>query len=150
MAPSSITLKVTPNNVTKLEPNEVFVFGSNLAGIHGAGAAKYAYSRGWAQYGQGMGMFESRYGRSYAIATKDYDIKTLDVGNISLQIGLFLRTARLRPELEFLVTPIGCGLAGFKPEQIMKLFTNGVHSDSFQKVFPNVHLPQCFWDINPN
>ena len=150
MAPSSITLKVTPNDVTQLQPNEVFVFGSNLAGIHGAGAARFANSRGWAREGQGIGMCESVYGRSYAIATKDFDIKTCELNIIQIQVSMFLQVTLLRPELEFLVTPIGCGLAGFKPEQIMKLFTNGVHSDSFQKVFPNVHLPQCFWDINPS
>lgn len=97
---------------------KIFVFGSNLAGRHGAGAAKFARSHHGAVYGQGVGL----QGNSYAIPTKDFNIKTLPLQSIKPYVQAFLEFAEQNPGLEFFVTPIGCGLAGYSPEQIAPLF----------------------------
>ena len=101
-----------------IKPDEIFVFGSNLAGRHGAGAAKQALLEYGAVYGQGVGL----QGRSYGIPTKDITIRTLPLPYIDQEIDNFMKFARSRPDLKFYITPIGCGLAGYKREQIKPLF----------------------------
>lgn len=96
----------------------IFVFGSNLAGRHGAGAAKYAIQRHGAVYGQGWGL----QGNSFAIPTKDANIKTLPLTYISIYVNKFKEFARENPNLIFQLTPIGCGLAGYKHEDIGPMF----------------------------
>jgi len=96
----------------------VFVFGSNLAGRHGKGAALHALQNHGAMYGQGEGL----QGNSYAIPTKDRYLRTLPLNHIDDNIQLFIAFALVSPQLEFDVTPIGCGLAGYKQEQIYPLF----------------------------
>lgn len=96
----------------------IFVFGSNLAGIHGAGAAKYALQNEGAIWGKGIG----HHGNSYAIPTKDERIQTLPLWHIAEQITDFIAYANAHPECEFKVTQIGCGLAGYKASQIAPLF----------------------------
>lgn len=96
----------------------IFVFGSNLAGRHGAGAAKWALENKGAIYGQGIGM----QGDSYGIPTKDENIETLPLTSIQKYVIMFLDFARLHPHLSFQLTPIGCGLAGLKPHQIGPMF----------------------------
>ena len=96
----------------------IFVFGSNLAGHHGAGAARYAYNHEGAVYGQGIGHF----GNSYAIPTKDQRIKTMDLVDIQQCVDLFIQYAELNPDLKFKVTRIGCGLAGYKDSDIAPMF----------------------------
>ncbi|WP_420104525.1 hypothetical protein [Bosea sp. (in: a-proteobacteria)] len=96
----------------------IFVFGSNLAGRHGKGAALYARRHHGAVYGQGVGL----QGRSYAIPTKDYDLAVLPLDVIARHVGAFLAVARMMSSEQFQLTPIGCGLAGYKPEQIAPLF----------------------------
>ena len=96
----------------------VFVFGSNLAGRHGAGAALWALKNRGAIYGKGVGM----QGNSYAIPTKDAQIKTLPLHRIKPYVTDFLAFARGRPDLAFQLTPIGCGLAGYKPDHIAPMF----------------------------
>ena len=86
----------------------IFVFGSNLAGRHGKGAALHARQNCGAIYGQGEGL----QGQSYAIPTKDARLRTLPLGIIAVHINNFILFARSRPDLEFEVTRIGCGLAG--------------------------------------
>ena len=98
----------------------IFVFGSNLAGIHGAGAAKYALQNHGAVWGQGIGL----QGNSYAIPTKDRNIKTLAISYILIHIEQFLKFASENPTLEFQVTRVGCGLAGYTDEQIAPMFKN--------------------------
>lgn len=98
--------------------NKIFVFGSNLAGRHGAGAALYARQHHGAIYGLGTG----RQGQSYAIPTKDYLIQTLPLIDIQSWVNRFVRYAELHPELVFEVTRIGCGLAGYKDHQIAPMF----------------------------
>lgn len=96
----------------------VFVFGSNLAGIHGAGAAKHAQLHWGAVYGQGVG----HHGMSYAIPTKDHEIRTMPLNKIWSYILTFIRYARANPSMTFKVTQIGCGLAGYRPKQIAPMF----------------------------
>jgi hypothetical protein len=96
---------------------KIFVFGSNLAGRHGAGAAKYAKDHYGAVYGVGIGPS----GCSYAIPTKDYVLKTLTLNAIERHIKDFIEYAEAHPDDEFLLTPIGCGLAGYRRDQIRPL-----------------------------
>ena len=104
---------VTPDFITRLEPNEIFVFGSNLAGFHGGGAARIAYEQFGAEWGVGVG----RTGQCYAIPTMQGGVET-----IRPYVDEFIRYAEQHPELTFLVTRIGCGIAGFTDEQIAPLF----------------------------
>lgn len=99
--------------------DQIFVFGSNLAGRHGKGAAKDAVQLYGARVGQGRGM----QGRSYAIPTKDWKLKVLPISQINVYVSDFVKYAKQHPELNFFVTRIGCGLAGFKDEQIAPLFS---------------------------
>jgi hypothetical protein len=114
----------------------IFVFGSNLSGIHGAGAAKYAYNHHGALWSKGIGL----QGESYAIPTKDYNIKTLPLHIIRLYVKDFIDFAKGHPELEFEVTKIGCGLAGYTPEDIAPLF------EGAQEI-KNIYLPEEFLRI---
>lgn len=109
----------------------IFVFGSNLAGRHGAGAALFAAKNHGAVYGVGMGL----QGNSYAIPTKNRNIETLPLGYIQEYVDIFIKYARANPDLQFQLTAIGCGLAGYKPEQIAPMFA---------QVPPNVQLPPEF------
>lgn len=108
----------TPDRITQLEPNQIFVFGSNYAGRHGAGAALLAMRKFGAINGQGTGLM----GQSYGIATKDRRLGVLPLYKIKVQIDRFLRVAEQHPELQFLVTKIGCGLAGYSEKEIAALF----------------------------
>jgi len=127
-------MKYTPNKITSLQPNEIFVFGSNEAGIHGAGAARLA----WQKFGAVMGEAFGLYGKSFAIPTKDINIETLPLHNISQYVQSFLIIAKKRSDLTFYVTEIGCGLAGYKPKDIAPFFRN---------IPQNVILPKRFIDI---
>ncbi len=98
--------------------NEVFVFGSNLAGRHGKGAALYARRHHGAVYGRGEGL----QGNSYAIPTKDEFIRTRGLIEIEKSVMRFVAFAEQHPSTTFRLTPIGCGLAGYKPEQIAPMF----------------------------
>ena len=103
----------TPQWITELKPNEIFVFGSNLAGAHGGGAARVAMNRFGAIWGQGVGL----QGQSYAIPTMQGGVET-----IQPFVDEFIAFAKAHPEYTFLVTPIGCGIAGFTADQIAPLF----------------------------
>jgi hypothetical protein len=96
----------------------IFVFGSNLAGRHGAGAAKWALEHKGAIWGQGVGMM----GDSYGIPTKDENIETMALERIQVFVDYFMEFAKHHPHLKFQLTPIGCGLAGYKPYQIGPMF----------------------------
>lgn len=99
---------------------QIFVFGSNLAGRHGAGAAKAALQEHGAVYGVGIGI----QGSSYAIPTKDEHIRTLPLNKIERYVETFIKFATLNPELRFNVTRIGCGLAGYDDPDIAPMFKN--------------------------
>jgi len=96
----------------------IFVFGSNLGGRHGKGAALSALQHHGAIYGQGIGL----QGSSYAIPTKDAKLQTLPLDEIQTHVDEFLAFARANPQVRFQVTAIGCGLAGYKPSQIAPMF----------------------------
>ena len=110
---------------------DIFVFGSNLAGRHGKGAALFAKNHRGAIYGRGEGL----QGNSYAIPTKDAHLKTLPLNNIMLGVARFIKFATEHPELTFELTPIGCGLAGYQPRDIGPMFADAP---------PNVKKPKEF------
>jgi hypothetical protein len=101
-------------------PNAVFVYGSNLAGRHGAGAAKTARER----YGAVQGVCCGEQGRSYAIPTKDRYLRTLPVEDVSVFVQGLIRTAIDQPEKTFVVTRVGCGLARYDDSRIAPLFAD--------------------------
>ena len=99
-------------------PRRIFVFGSNLAGRHGKGAALEARLRHGAIYGRGTGL----QGNSYAIPTKNEQLKTRSLKDIELSVLIFKCFADRHPDMIFYVTPIGCGLAGYSPKDIAPFF----------------------------
>ena len=123
--------RVTPDRIDGLAPNQVFVFGSNLQGAHTGGAARLAHERFGAVWGQGVGL----QGRSYAIPTMQGGVDT-----IKPYVDEFVEFAAQHPEMTFLVTRIGCGIAGFVPEEIAPLFARAV-------ALPNVWFPRDFWKV---
>ena len=129
-------MKFTPENIKHLAPNQVFVYGANEKGIHGAGAAKLALQWGAKMYEYGFN------GQTYGIPTKDKKIQTLPLDKIQVHVNDFLATAFSHPEYEFLLTKIGCGLALYEPKDIAPLF-KAVKTG----VFDNVILPKEFYDF---
>lgn len=118
--------RTTPEFITELQPDEIFVFGSNLSGMHGGGAALVAYRKFGAVWGQGVGL----QGQSYGIPTMQGGVET-----IRPYVDEFIQFAGEHPELTFLVTRIGCGIAGFTDDEISPLFEKA-HS------IENIVLPE--------
>ncbi|MGB3204210.1 MAG: DUF4326 domain-containing protein [Crinalium sp.] len=142
---------VTPEFVTKLKPNEIFVYGTNVEGRHGKGAAKcafgnYQHSPGsigkWAVYGTAKGYMQGYEGASYGIVTKELRSHkpAITIEQVRCQVKQFLAWAGDNPDKKCLVTMIGCSLAGFKVSEIVSLFSN-------VDIPANVALPQEFWDV---
>lgn len=129
--PDINNLEFTPPNITSLGPDEVFVFGSNLAGIHAGGAARTAFERFGAVMGQGVGM----QGQSYAIPTMHGGPE-----KIKPYVDQFIDLAREWDQTTFYVTRIGCGIAGFTDAQIAPLFKEALG-------LYNVRLPRSFVEI---
>ena len=125
----------TPSLILSLKSNQIFVFGSNTEGRHGKGAARVAMKFG-ARYGEATGP----QGRTYAIVTKELSkgCRSVPLELIAEQVTEFLEYARSEPELEFLVSPIGCGLAGYRPEEIAPMFAERPE---------NVRLPKSFIEV---
>jgi len=128
--------KTTSPNIKKLKKNEVFVFGSNLAGNHAGGAAKFALDN----FGAIMGKAEGLQGKSYAIPTLNEKFEKRDITDIGDSVRRFVEYAKENPENIFLVTEIGCGIAGFTPEQIALYFKS-------VNIPENIHLPESFWNF---
>jgi len=126
-------IKVTPTNITDLRPWEIFVFGSNLAGKHGGGAALTALKRFGAIMGHSVGF----QGQSYALPTKDVNLRTLPISEIRSHVALLRVTATKNEDEIFLITAVGCGLAGYTPSDIAPLFRDFLN-------LPNVSLPSEF------
>lgn len=124
-------MKYTPENITHLDQDEVFVFGSNLAGMHGGGAARVARKKFGAIMGQGVGL----QGQSYAIPTMQGGVET-----IKPYVDEFINFARECDQNTFYVTRIGCGIAGFTDEEIAPLFEEALE-------LYNVRLPKSFVDV---
>ncbi len=118
----------TPERITELKADEVFVFGSNLAGMHGAGAAWLAFQKFGAVMGCGVGLR----GQSYAIPTMQGGVET-----IKPYVDEFIAFAKSRPDLFFYVTRIGCGIAGFRDKEIAPLFLAA-------REVENICLPKSF------
>ena len=124
------SLRITPKWITSLQKDEIFVFGSNINGMHGGGAARVAMDKFGAVWGQGEGL----QGQSYAIPTME------GLANIPPVVDRFIAFAKDHPELKFFVTPIGCGIAGYTEDEIAPLFKEATKLD-------NVFLPTGFWQI---
>lgn len=124
------TNRTSPWMIVQLKPNEVFVFGSNVNGYHGGGAALTALQKFGAIWGQGEGL----QGQSYGIPTME------GIDSMKAAIERFILFAKEHRELIFLVTPIGCGIAGYKPEEVAPFFRSAIDLE-------NVYLPEFFWMI---
>jgi hypothetical protein len=125
------TRPFTPERISELKPNEIFVFGSNLAGSHGGGAARLAYDRFGAIWGQGVGL----QGQSYGIPTMHGGVEV-----IKPYVDEFIEFAKQHPEYKFLVTKIGCGIAGFAIEEMAPLFRQAIEVE-------NIILPEDFVEV---
>lgn len=126
-----MTDRFAPEFINELQPGEIFVFGSNLKGMHGGGAAYVAYKKFGAEWGVGVGLT----GQTYAIPTMQGGVET-----IKPYVDEFIEFAAEHPELTFLVTRIGCGIAGFTDSEIAPLFAEALDA-------PNVLLPRSFVNL---
>ena len=126
----TLPTRIIPSVIYCLAPNEIFVFGSNALGMHHAGAARVAYNEFGAEWGNGEGL----QGQSYSIPTMEGE------HNTKLAIMRFTQYAKEHPELKFLVTPVGCGIAGYTPEEIAPMFVDAAYLE-------NVYLPISFWKV---
>ena len=119
--------RVASDRIAELGENEIFVFGSNIQGSHGGGAAWFAYKNLGAEWGVGEGLT----GRCYALPTME--------GEASLKkaVDHFISCAKEHPELTFLVTAVGCGIAGYTPNEVAPLFKEAL-------ALENVYLPEVF------
>lgn len=124
-------MRIASNHIVTLQSNEIFVFGSNLAGQHGGGAARLAYQKFGAVWGQGVGL----QGQSYGIPTMQGSVET-----IKPYVDEFIEFAKQHPSKTFLVTEISCGIAGFTVAEIAPLFEQA-------KEVENIYLPQRFWEV---
>ncbi len=122
--------RIASDNISSLNDNEIFVFGSNIHGMHGGGAAWYAHKNFGAEWGVGEGLT----GRTYALPTMEGD------ASLKKAVGNFMVCARQHPELTFLVTAVGCGIAGYTPQEVAPLFKEASELE-------NVYLPQTFVDV---
>lgn len=122
--------RVTPDYIQMLGENEIFVFGSNVRGYHGGGAAAFAMRRFGAVWGQGEGL----QGQSYAIPTME------GMESMKAAIGRFVKYAKEHTELRFLVTRVACGIAGYSAKEIAPMFKECIRLE-------NVTLPFDFWRV---
>lgn len=130
--------RTTPDLVQNVYENEIFVFGSNESGRHGKGAAKTAL-----RFGAKLGVGNGISGNSYGIPTKNAKIRTLGQTKINKYVQEFIEYAKENKHKVFLVTEIGCGLAGYSAEDIAPMFQSTID-------IQNVHLPAKFWKVLQN
>lgn len=128
--------KLTPELINELKDNEIFVFGSNTKGLHAGGAAYYASKL----FGAEWGVSEGITGRAYAIPTCTPAIEKVSVQDLKLSVDRFIQYATENNNFNFLVTPIGCGIAGWSAEEVAPMFESAA-------TLPNVSLPEIFWNI---
>ena len=124
-------IEFTPDYISELKDGEIFVFGSNLAGQHGGGAARLAYNQFGAEWGVGVGLT----GQSYAISTMHGGVDA-----IAPYVDDFIEFARQNSDMKFYVTRIGCGIAGFRDEEMAPLFRDALNVS-------NIVLPESFYNI---
>lgn len=136
LTPQEVQKRTTPQLVSGLQPGYVFVFGSNTLGVHGRGAAVDAL-----HFGAKHGVGEGHEGNTYALPTKGSDFrKSLPLQTLQTHVNKFVSYAKNNPQLTFLVTPVGTGLAKYSPQQVAPLFFDAVY-------LRNVHLPPQFWKV---
>lgn len=133
---TDLTERITPDNVTELMPGQIFVFGSNLKGNHCGDAAFIAEKKFGAIMGEAIGL----QGSCYAIPTIGIYGQPLDLSSIQFGVSKFIEYAKQFPALTFLVTPIGCGIAGHKPLEIAPFFKDAIHVQ-------NIYLPRGFLSV---
>ena len=124
-------IEFTPDYISELKDGEIFVFGSNLAGQHGGGAARLAYNQFGAEWGVGVGLT----GQSYAISTMHGGVDA-----IAPYVDDFIEFACQNSDMKFYVTRIGCGIAGFRDEEMAPLFRDALNVS-------NIVLPESFYNI---
>ena len=124
-------IEFTPDYISELKDGEIFVFGSNLAGQHGGGAARLAYNQFGAEWGVGVGLT----GQTYAIPTMHGGVDA-----IAPYVDDFIEFARQNSDMKFYVTRIGCGIAGFRDEEMAPLFCEALNVS-------NIVLPESFYNI---
>ena len=122
--------RVASDNITELSENEIFVFGSNIQGAHGGGAAWFAHKQFGAEWGVGEGLT----GRTYALPTMEGE------ASLKAAVNHFIACAKKHPELTFLVTAVGCGIAGYTPQEVAPLFKEAL-------ALENVYLPEVFIEV---
>ena len=122
--------RIASDRISDLGANEIFVFGSNIQGAHGGGAAWYAHKKFGAEWGVGEGLT----GRTYALPTMEGD------ASLKKAVEHFIICAKAHPELTFLVTAVGCGIAGYTPGEVAPLFREAT-------ALANVYLPHVFWEV---
>ncbi len=122
--------RITPYKIKSLKENEIFVFGSNKSGMHGGGAAHFAFEQFGAEWGVGEGLT----GRCYALPTME------GIESFRQAVSTFIECAKQHQDLIFLVTAVGCGIAGYTPKEVAPMFKDAVD-------VPNVYLPKSFWNI---
>ncbi|MCQ2339860.1 MAG: hypothetical protein MJZ79_03660 [Paludibacteraceae bacterium] len=122
--------RVSSDRINTLQDNEIFVFGSNKQGVHGGGAARYAMEHFGAEWGVGEGLT----GQCYALPTMEGD------ASFRQAVKDFFNCAKQHPQKHFLVTAVGCGIAGYTVEQVALWFAHAVNH-------PNVYLPESFWKV---
>lgn len=120
--------RVASDRIEELGEREIFVFGSNKQGMHGGGAAWVAHKKFGAEWGVGEGLT----GRTYALPTME------GAASMKKAVEQFTDCARRHPELTFLVTAVGCGIAGYTPREVAPLFRTAAGLE-------NVYLPEMFW-----
>ena len=123
--------RISPEHIENLSEGQIFVFGSDELGQHDGGAAELALERFGAVFGQAKGL----QGQSYAIPTNGVSLE-----GIARYVDEFIRFADRHQEMTFLVTRIGCGIAGYRDEQIAPFFASAYS-------LPNVYLPASFWKV---
>ncbi|RTL01302.1 MAG: hypothetical protein EKK57_04925 [Proteobacteria bacterium] len=128
-------MEITPENIIFINENEIFTFGSNAGGRHGKGAAKLALQFG-AEYGIGEGLC----GQTYALPTKDKYLNTLTLKEIRIHVNRLEECIKEYPNLTFLITAVGTGLAGYSAKDIAPLFKNISNLN-------NITLPASFWEV---
>ena len=126
----TLPCRVTPSKINILLKNEVLVFGSNIQGMHIGGVARIAYDKFGAEWGNGEGL----QGQSYALPTME------GIENLASAAFTFTICAKEHPELKFFLTPVGCGIARYRPEEIAPMFKDAAKLE-------NVYLPLCFWKV---